>query len=405
MAGSPPSATPQVTVASINQRYELLDSQKGVGTFSRVVVGKEKQSGELRAVKIMDRTRFSAKDEKYALQEKEILRAVDHPAIVTLYECVNTADAVYMVMDLAETDLFNYLIERGGTPEAPKGLPIAQVRWITKQLMAAVAYLHDQSIVHRDIKPENILVCGEDEGAGDNIRIALADFGLARIIMEEHDVRATPVGTSFYVAPEVIRAIEANGFFPRVSTMQELKNIDLWACGVTIFFLISGLPPFFGQVKKSRERRELLAQIDKGVLFPEKQWKGVPEEAKDFVALLLCRDQKHRITARQALGHKFLQGLPDVESLPRKVKKSKSFAGNPSLTSPGLGVGSLRSPDGGPAMSFGAPDTTLLKTAADEFLAEAREEFEEEPAKPRPTGVAAVHAKVAMKPLPKTMST
>ena len=199
-----------------------------------------------------------------------------------------------MVMDLMQGDLFDYIVKRKRLSERDSCI-------IMHQLLSAVDFLHTISVIHRDIKPENILI--SDDGNG-NLRVKLADFGLAKVL-ESWTINSTPCGTSFYIAPEIIRGIEANGARPLCTNREEVKFVDIWSCGVVLFVMLAGRPPFYGQVKTRDERRALLAKIDRGLLFPDAQWAGISDEAKDLCSKLLCHDPALRIGAKEALKHPF----------------------------------------------------------------------------------------------------
>jgi serine/threonine protein kinase len=297
--------TPAINAPDISSLYEIQESDlKGTGAFSRVVLGRHLITNARRAIKIIETSTLVGKKAEMVAHEREILRRTRHRSIVTLYETIQTPERVYMAMELMNDDLFNYIMRVRRVTED-------DTRLVMQQLLSAVKYLHEQSIVHRDIKPENILINRPDD-------IRLADFGLAKVV-EEWLIRSTPCGTSFYIAPEVIRGIESQGAKPLCTTRDAVKCVDLWSSGVVMFILLSGRPPFSGQVKTSAERKSLLTKIDRGVLFPEAQWENISEEAKDLVMKLLTRDADKRITAAQALLHPFFRtehrdrkGSPDL---------------------------------------------------------------------------------------------
>lgn len=299
--------TPAIQAREIGELYDIHNNDEiGKGAFSRVVTGTSRMPTTAngaapikRAIKIMQMS--SLNDRKVMTMmahEKEILRRTRHPSILQLYETITTQDKVYMVMELMKGDLFEFTVGRR------RKLNEVQAAQVMRQLLSAVAYLHNINVVHRDIKLENILVNDWND-------IRLADFGLAKIIREPPGsaIKNTPCGTGFYIAPEVISAIDSGygGITALVTTHDKLKMLDLWSCGVTLFVLLSGRPPFAGQVKTADERKDLLAKIDRGVLFPDQHWSHISAEAKDLISRLLARDSNVRITADSAQTHPWFE--------------------------------------------------------------------------------------------------
>ena len=264
----------------------------GAGAFSQVVFARCKTSGQTRAVKVMQKKVMVGKKAEMVAHEKEILRRTNHPSIVRLYECIETDEQVFMVLERMDTDLYEWI-------RLNKKLCEQDAAKVAKALLSATAYLHDNSIVHRDIKPENILINDVDD-------IRLADFGLAKVISQDM-VHATPCGTSFYIAPEIIRAIQMNGVRPLLTTSFDVKFLDMWSIGVVLYIMLAGTPPFVGQIRSKREREDLLRKIDRGVLFPDQRWKCISDDAKDLVEGLLTIDPTRRLTAKEALESRFIK--------------------------------------------------------------------------------------------------
>jgi serine/threonine protein kinase len=298
-----PPTTPAKRTSTIATQYTLDEStEKGRGGYSKVVPARCRTTGEYRAVKIMEKSNLTTdKHRAMVVHEKEVLRRTHHPNIIHLHECMETEHHIYVILDLMETDLCEYL--RSG----PK-LSEEDVASIMRGLLSAVAYLHIHNIIHRDIKPENILINTPED-------VRLADFGLAKIILPGVDVITnTPCGTTQYIAPEIVLAIQRGGnAAPQVTTRTTLKYIDMWSSGVVLYIMLCGHPPFsVGHLQSQEERQRYLYDVSKGVLFTEEVWSGVSSEAKDLVARLLTFDPAKRISALDAMKHPFL--LPTFQS-------------------------------------------------------------------------------------------
>ncbi|EKF32273.1 protein kinase, putative [Trypanosoma cruzi marinkellei] len=311
-------ATPVVESCDIRVLYDVEHATLlGKGGFSQVVAVRHRPTNTMRALKVIKKMMLKGKVSEMVIHEQEILRRTSHPNIIQLHECITTPHHIYFSLDLMGGDLFELIVRNHFIPEGA-------AREIMYQILCGIDYLHGQCIVHRDIKPENILLnivnptgnAGSSERkSGEfteaewdkslNIEVKLADFGLAKLV-QEWDVQSTPCGTSFYIAPEVIRGIEAQGTKPLCTTQKLVKSVDVWSAGIVLFVMLSGRPPFHGQVTTSEERRQLLRRINRGVLFdPKEGWEGVSEEAKDLIIRMLEQDSTKRLTAMQALRHPF----------------------------------------------------------------------------------------------------
>jgi len=170
---------------------------------------------------------------------------------------------------------------------------------IIKSLLEAVAYLHENDIVHRDIKPENILFESDDEKA-----IRLIDFGLSRRHEKEEEPMCNPVGTSYYMSPELL-----NGNYD--------KSTDMWSVGTVVYILLCGYPPFNGNTDP-----DIFKKIKKGNLtFPAWEWEDKSDEAKDFIKCLLRKDPSKRYMAKAALDHPWIQNLGKKQA--KKVQRRR----------------------------------------------------------------------------------
>jgi len=161
---------------------------------------------------------------------------------------------------------------------------------LTKQMLEAVAYCHSCGVVHRDLKPENFVFESHDIGA----KLKLIDFGVSTIIQTETSLHMKRcVGTTFYIAPEVI------------SAGKYTSKCDIWSIGVILFILLSGGHfPFNSDTNAELYFKILYDEIS----FPFEEWADISPEAKDLVKNLLQKDEEYRPEAVKALNQPWLSG-------------------------------------------------------------------------------------------------
>lgn len=257
----------------------------GEGAFG--VVGKwtSIKSGAVRAVKMLSKKNLSEKELKDIANEIQIVKELDHPNIVKMYEEYEDHKYLYIVTELIKGgELFDELIRR-------KKFTEKDCKRIVKQLLEALSYCHANNIVHKDMKPENILL----ENKNDIESIKLIDFGTAQRFDRKKKM-TTVIGTPYYVAPEVLR-----GSYD--------EKCDVWGVGVIMFILLSGTPPFNG-----KDDDAIMRAVAKGKYeFKPAKWKGVSSEAKDLISKMLVLDTTERISAQNALDHQWFTTTEDAE--------------------------------------------------------------------------------------------
>ncbi|XP_022804611.1 calcium/calmodulin-dependent protein kinase type 1-like isoform X1 [Stylophora pistillata] len=263
----------------ITKKYTFHDVL-GTGAFSEVVRAEEKATGNLYAVKCITKRKLSGKEEAVE-NEIAILKKVNHPNIIRLWEIFDNKTHLYLVMDLVQGgELFDRIVEKGSYTEQ-------DASDLIKQILEAVDYLHSQGIVHRDLKPENLLYFSPE----DNSKIMISDFGLSKT-EEDDSMMATACGTPGYVAPEVLKQKPYG------------KAVDCWAVGVICYILLCGYPPFYDESDAN-----LFGQIMRGDYeFDSPYWDDISDSAKNFITYLLQIDPKKRYTCRQALNHPWISG-------------------------------------------------------------------------------------------------
>ena len=162
---------------------------------------------------------------------------------------------------------------------------------IMNQILSAVAYCHKHNIVHRDLKPENILFATNDY----NSPLKIVDFGTSACF-KENEILSQKFGTPYYIAPEVIKR-------------KYDEKCDIWSCGVILYVILSGRPPFSGD-----DEKEIMDKVSLGVYKMEgPSWEGVSEEAKSFVKQMMTYDAKFRPDAETALKNPWLKAFEEID--------------------------------------------------------------------------------------------
>ncbi|XP_072290965.1 serine/threonine-protein kinase H1 homolog [Eucyclogobius newberryi] len=260
----------------------------GRGSFSRVVRVEHKSTRQPYAIKIIE-TRYR-EGREVCESELCVLRRVRHTNIIQLMEVFETAERVYMVMELATGgELFDRIIARGSFTER-------DATRVLQMVLDGVKYLHTLGITHRDLKPENLLYYHP----GADSKIIITDFGLANSRKKGDEcLMKTTCGTPEYIAPEIlVRKPYTNA-------------VDMWALGVISYILLSGTMPF-----EDDNRMRLYRQILKGKYsFTGEPWPSVSNLAKDFVERILTVDPAQRLSAGQALKHPWIVSMAASSSM------------------------------------------------------------------------------------------
>ncbi|XP_076231015.1 phosphorylase kinase gamma isoform X2 [Calliopsis andreniformis] len=258
----------------------------GRGISSTVRRCIEKETGIEYAAKIIDISNETNEDghtmKDATLQEVQILRRVaGHPYIIELHDVFESSTFIFLIFEICKNgELFDYLTSVVTLSEK-------KTRYIMRQVFEGVQHIHNQGIVHRDLKPENILL-------DDNLNVKITDFGFARVLKGE-DKLYDLCGTPGYLAPEVLKC---NMFENADGYGQE---VDIWACGVIMFTLLVGCPPFW-----HRKQMVMLRNIMEGkYTFTSPEWADITEAPKDLIRKLLVVDPRKRISIKDALEHSF----------------------------------------------------------------------------------------------------
>ncbi|CAD8042862.1 unnamed protein product [Paramecium primaurelia] len=253
----------------------------GVGAFSQVRKVTHRKTRTIRAMKVISKSRLSTAElQQKFINEINVYKQLDHPHILKLYEFYQDEKNYYIIIELCTGgELFDKIIEKGSFSEK-------EASYIMKQIMSAILYAHNQNIVHRDLKPENVLLDITSQG---NYNVKVVDWGTAKIFSPNQQINEK-FGTLYYMAPEVLRR-------------NYNEKCDIWSCGVILYILLSGTPPFNGRTD---------AEIQKSILngkysLEGEVWDIVSQQAKDLVTKMLQYDVQKRINAKQVLEHNWFQ--------------------------------------------------------------------------------------------------
>lgn len=289
------------TFTDVSTEYDI-GRKLGAGNFAKVVQGSVKRArpqwrleeGDAVAIKVVKKpsARRSIERVQTLRAEVEILRSINHPNIVRLFEVYESPSRIYIVMELfTGGELFDRIVGLGKYSEE-------DARYFTFKLLNAVLYLHDRNICHRDLKPENILLATADPDA----ELKIADFGLSKVAssLPEDFLMTTRCGTPGYIAPEVLAQEVTDGELRRYGT-----SCDMWSVGVIVYILLSASPPFHGKTDAEMNRK-----IQQGIYrFPGRFWGHISQAAKDFISRLLTVDPARRMAAAEALQHDWIVSI------------------------------------------------------------------------------------------------
>lgn len=210
-------------------KYKLLKTI-GKGNFAKVKLAKHVPTGKEVAIKIIDKTQLNASSLQKLFREVRIMKMLDHPNIVKLFQVIETDKTLYLVMEYASGgEVFDYLVLHGRMKEK-------EARAKFRQIVSAVQYCHQKRIIHRDLKAENLLLDSE-------MNIKIADFGFSNEFTPGSKLD-TFCGSPPYAAPELFQGKKYDG-----------PEVDVWSLGVILYTLVSGSLPFDGStLRELRER-------------------------------------------------------------------------------------------------------------------------------------------------------
>jgi len=231
----------------------------GQGAFGEVRKCLHRDTKATRAVKLIKKESMSSEEEQSFKHEISILKKLDHPNILKLYEVFEDDKRYYLVTEMCKGgELFDEIVLKVQFSEK-------EAATIIQQILQAVAYCHDNGIVHRDLKPENALIDKEM-----NNTLKIIDFGTAVKFDIGKELLNTTHGTSYYIAPEVL-------------SKSYDEKCDVWSLGVILYILLSGKPPFDGE-----NDEEIIERVKIGKYsLTGGTWQVISSDAKALIKKML----------------------------------------------------------------------------------------------------------------------
>ncbi|XP_017565488.1 serine/threonine-protein kinase SIK1 [Pygocentrus nattereri] len=271
--GSPPSKPGRPLQVGF---YEIIRTL-GKGNFAVVKLARHKVTKTQVAIKIIDKTRLDASDLVKLNREVKIMKLLNHPHIIKLYQVMETKDMLYIVTEFAKNgEMFDYLASNGRLSEE-------EARRTFWQILTAVEYCHRHGIVHRDLKAENLLL-------DDNMNIKLADFGFGNFYVPGEPL-STWCGSPPYAAPEVFEG-----------KVYEGPQLDIWSLGVVLYVLVCGSLPFDGATLPALKQRVTEGRFRVPYFMSQ--------ECENLIRRMLAVDPARRISVAQIKQHHWMQADP-----------------------------------------------------------------------------------------------
>lgn len=266
----------------VREKYRVDHAELGHGHYGVVRKCQNRQTKEFFAIKTIRKAKVSRLE--ILKREIEILRKMDHPNIIRLVDVYEDDKYLHLVTELCTGgELFDRIIKKTKTAEGHYSEKDASK--VIKCVLGAISYVHNvHNISHRDLKPENFIF----ETPAEDSKLKIIDFGLSRYD-DEVSHMTTKVGTPYYIAPEVL-------------SKSYDKECDLWSIGVIMYVMLCGYPPFYGDTDA-----EIFASVKRAQFeFRSPEWDEISPAAKDMICGLLEKNPKTRLSADQALAHRWI---------------------------------------------------------------------------------------------------
>jgi len=315
--------------SNVRNKYHIDEKEIGRGTFGVVRKCVNRETKECYAIKSIRKNKGSTN--MFLRREVTALKDLDHPNIIKFIEVVEDDHYVHFITELCTGgELYDRIKSQTPGQQFCSEKESAQ---LIRCVLDAVRYCHEKNIVHRDLKLENLLFKTTEK----DTPIKIIDFGLA-FILRQGGVMESFVGTPYYMGEFFGKRMNEqpfeysrflNSFFlsscsyvaPEILSSTYTKSCDLWSIGVITYIILCGYPPFYGSTSA-----EIYNEAQKGhLIFHSPEWDNISSEAKDFVRSLVRLNPNDRLTAGEALEHKWIASNRDVKALRRISDKSAKF--------------------------------------------------------------------------------
>ncbi len=278
-----------IVKGSYSDPFEIYDYIKllGEGSYGKVSKVINRKNGLIRALKAISKKKGEKINEEHRnkiVKEIEILKILDHPNIIKVYEYYETDTKLYIITEFCSGgELFEKILKVRNFNEKI-------VAHIMKQLLSAVNFCHINNVIHRDLKPENILIENQEEAKKEFFDIKIIDFGTSDIFKINRDKKdnklTEKIGSLYYIAPEVLNC-------------NYNEKCDIWSCGIIMYMLLCGSPPFYGENEKDTFSKILTSKP----AYPEIIFNYISSEGKNLLENLLNKDMNKRFNGHEALNH------------------------------------------------------------------------------------------------------
>ena len=267
-------------------KYYKIGRKIGQGAFGKVNIGLHILTGRVVAIKSFKKENCNNEKINKIINERNLMKELDNKNIIRILDYFEDKDYIFIIMEYINGGNLYSLIKKR------RKLQEKMAKFIFKQMISALKYIHSHNIAHRDIKLDNILL---DLYNG----IKICDFGIGKKLNSPDQLLTSFSGTPLYMAPEIILSEKNNGYkgFP----------VDVWSSGIALYIMLSGQLPFKNN-KNNKNKKNKNKELEYSIVNKEpKEIENISDKAKDLIKGLLCKDPSKRLTCDEILKHPWLK--------------------------------------------------------------------------------------------------